>query len=181
MARTRFAQVFTDYCRSFWRRMRTCSQSRAGGDRSDFHADSVQDDITRGWQELARSVPRVEVWKGGTHAALERLKMFKSKLLADYDRQRNHPEVDGTSALSPYLHFGHLGPLTIALAVDAAAKADPSLQAARDAYFNELVVWRELAGNFGPYTPKDDSGGGAGNRAKQSIAEHRAVGTGGVY
>jgi deoxyribodipyrimidine photo-lyase len=137
-----------------------------------FHADSVQDDITRGWQELDHSVPPVEAWKGGTHAALERLKMFKSKLLADYDRQRNHPEVDGTSALSPYLHFGHLGPLTIALAVDAAAKADPSLQAARDAYFNELVVWRELAVNFVRYTPKYDSWECAENWAKQSIAEH---------
>ena len=36
-------------------------------------------------------------------------------------RTRNHPEIAGTSRLSPYLHFGNIGPLTIALAVKKAA------------------------------------------------------------
>ena len=70
---------------------------------------------------------------------------------------RNRPEVDGTSALSPYLHFGHIGPLTIALAVEAAAKKNPKLQPAKERYFNELIAWRELAVNFVRYTPKYDS------------------------
>jgi deoxyribodipyrimidine photo-lyase len=69
-------------------------------------------------------------------------------MLANYDRDRNRPEVDGSSKMSPYLHFGHIGPVTIALAVDAAAKKNPKLKAARDSYFNELIVWRELAVNF---------------------------------
>jgi deoxyribodipyrimidine photo-lyase len=137
-----------------------------------FHADSVHEDITRGWKDFDRSVGPVEAWRGGTHAALKRLKLFTERLLGDYDAQRNHPEIDGTSCMSPYLHFGHVSPLTVALAVDAAAKANPKLKEARDSYFNELIVWRELAINFVRYTPKYDSPDCAESWAKSTIAEH---------
>ena len=137
-----------------------------------FHADSVHEDMTRDWKGFDRSVAPVEAWKGGAHAALKRLKVFAGRLLEDYDAQRNHPETDGTSMMSPYLHFGHIGPVTIALAVDAAAKANPKLNAARDSYFNELIVWRELAINFVRYTPKYDSPECAETWAKTTIAEH---------
>jgi len=137
-----------------------------------FHAESVREEITRGWKDLDRSVPPVDAWQGGTHAARKRLKLFTGKLLEHYDTQRNHPETDGTSCMSPYLHYGHIGPVTIALAVDAAAKTDPELQAARDGYFNELIVWRELAVNFVRYTPNYDSPDCAEAWAKQTIAEH---------
>ena len=137
-----------------------------------FFADSVAEDMTRGWKELDRSVGPVEAWTGGTHAALKRLKVFTGRMLQDYEAQRNHPEVDGTSALSPYLHYGHIGPVTIALAVEAAVRREPSLQAARDSYFNELIAWRELAVNFVKYTPNYDTAECAEAWAKKSIAEH---------
>ncbi len=138
----------------------------------NFHADSVHEDMTRGWTNLDRSVGPVEAWKGGTNAALKRLKLFTGKLLENYETQRNHPEVDGTSCLSPYLHYGHIGPVTIALAVEAAAKKNTKLKSARDSYFNELIAWRELAINFVRYTPNYDSPGCAENWAKTTIAEH---------
>lgn len=137
-----------------------------------FHADSVHEDMTREWKNFDRSVAPVEAWNGGTRAGLKRLKIFTGKLLEAYDSQRNHPEIDGTSCMSPYLHFGHVGPITIALAVDAAVKANPKLRAARDSYFNELIVWRELAVNFVRYTPKYESPECAEAWAKATIAEH---------
>jgi deoxyribodipyrimidine photo-lyase len=137
-----------------------------------FQADSVYEDMTRGWPDFDRSVAPVEAWKGGSHAALKRLKLFTGRLLEDYDAQRNHPEIDGTSCMSPYLHFGHIGPIQIALAVEAAVRANPTLRAARDSYFNELIVWRELAINFVRYTPKYDSPECAESWAKTTIAEH---------
>ncbi len=137
-----------------------------------FYSDSVHEDMTREWKDFDRSVAPVEAWKGGTRAGLKRLKLFTGKLLEDYDGQRNHPETDGTSCMSPYLHFGHVGPMTIALAVDAAAKANPKLRVARDSYFNELIVWRELAVNFVRYTPKYDSPECAESWAKTTIYEH---------
>jgi deoxyribodipyrimidine photo-lyase len=137
-----------------------------------FQADSVHEDMTHGWKDLDRSVKPVATWHGGTHAALKRLKHFTTSLLETYDEQRNHPEVDGTSALSPYLHYGHIGPITIALAIDAAVKANPALKPARDSYFNELIAWRELAVNFVKYTPYYDSVDSAENWARQTIKEH---------
>ena len=88
-------------------------------------ADDVRADITRGWRDFDRSVQPVPAWQGGHRAAMRRLQHFCGTLLASYDRDRNHPETDGSSKLSPWLHFGHIGPLTIALAVDAAAKKNP--------------------------------------------------------
>lgn len=137
-----------------------------------FQADSVHEDMTRGWKDFDRSVRPVAAWTGGTHAGLERLKLFTGELLRDYEVQRNKPEADGTSCMSPYLHYGHLGPQTIALAVDAAAKADPALKTARDSYFNELIAWRELTINFVKYQPNYDNAECAEAWAKKTIAEH---------
>ena len=134
--------------------------------------DDVRTDITAGWKDFDRSVLPVEAWQGGHRAARARLKLFCAEMLASYDRDRNHPETDGSSKMSPWLHFGHIGPQTIALTVDAAAKTNPKLQAARDSYFNELIVWRELAVNFVRYQPQYDSPACADNWARQTIAQH---------
>ena len=137
-----------------------------------FHTDSVHEDMTRDWKDFDRSVGPVEAWKGGMHAGLVHLEHFTSKLLSEYEVQRNRPEVDGTSSMSPYLHYGHVGPQTIALAVDDAVKANPTLQSARDSYFNELIAWRELAINFVRYQPNYDSADCAEEWAKRTIADH---------
>jgi len=137
-----------------------------------FHADSLTDDMTLGWDHLDRSVPPVAAWQGGTRAALKRLELFTAKMLAAYDETRNHPEMDGTSALSPYLHYGHIGPQTIALAVEAAARGNPAIAKARDSFINELIVWRELAVNFVLYCPRYDTADCAENWARETIAEH---------
>jgi deoxyribodipyrimidine photo-lyase len=93
-----------------------------------LHADNVREDMTRGWHDFDRSVQPVEAWTGGHKAAMKRLHTFCNDMLASYDKDRSRPEVDGSSRMSPYLHFGHIGPQTIALAVDAAAKKYPHMQ-----------------------------------------------------
>ncbi len=137
-----------------------------------FASDSVHEDMTKDWKNFDRSVPPVEAWKGGTHAGLGHLRHFTTKLLSEYEVQRNHPEAEGTSSMSPYLHYGHVGSQTIALAVDAGVKDNPTLKSARDSYFNELIAWRELAINFVRYQPNYDSADCAENWAKTTIAEH---------
>src|SRR5208283_4301442 len=73
-------------------------------------------DITQNWQ-LDRSIAPVSEWRGGSKEALRLLREFIEHKLRGYATGRNHPETDHTSRLSPYLHFGHIGPLTVALAV----------------------------------------------------------------
>ncbi len=137
-----------------------------------FHADDLHGDMTAGWKDLDRSVRPLPEWQGGTHAGLKRLKLFVSKMLADYDDKRNHPEMDGTSAMSPYLHYGHVCSQTIMLAVEEAVAANPSLKPARDSYLNELVAWRELSVNFVKYCADYDNANAAEDWAKKTIAEH---------
>ncbi len=137
-----------------------------------FESFKVTDDVTAGWRNFDRSVKPVDAFTGGTHAALKRLKYFVDHLLADYGKQRNHPEIDGTSQMSPYLHFGHISPLTIALAVEAARKEGKATKAACDAYLDELIGWRELSVNYVKHVPKYDSIEGAPEWAQKTLREH---------
>jgi deoxyribodipyrimidine photo-lyase len=50
-----------------------------------------------------------ETWTPGEAGAFERLEAACS-VAADYDKHRDRPDLDGTSRLSPHLHFGELSP-----------------------------------------------------------------------
>ena len=70
--------------------------------------------------------------------------MFCEGALADYTRRRSDPNDDeGTSRLSPYLHFGQISPAEVA----RAALASPHAAEAQK-FIDELVTWRELSLNF---------------------------------
>jgi len=85
-------------------------------------------------------------WLPGEDAALKRLKKFTTGAMADYADRRNLPDVDGTSALSPYLHFGELGPRQIWAAVRALSKDSGVFPANRGGQvFLSEVGWREFA------------------------------------
>lgn len=135
-------------------------------------ADDVHEDITRGWHNFDRSVKPVEAWKGGRKEAWRRLGSFVEDKLEKYADNRKHPERDTTSRLSPYLHYGHIGPLSIANAINEAVKRDPKLGPARDSYFDEVITWRELSVNFCRYQPEYDNTGCVDNWAAQTIAKH---------
>jgi len=137
-----------------------------------FESFAVKDDVTAGWKNFDRSVKPVDSFTGGTHAALKRLKHFVGHGLADYATQRNHPEVDGTSMMSPYLHFGHISPVTIALACEEAVRQGKVSQTVRDSYINELVGWRELSVNFVKHVPNYDSIECAPEWAQKTLREH---------
>ncbi len=116
------------------------------------------------------SASPVATIRGGTRAARAALTRFLRERLAGYAANRNHPELDGTSQLSPYLHFGHIGPREVARAVrDAAAPRED-----RDAFLEEFIVRRELAVNFVRFNPRYDSLDGCEPWARRTLAAHRA-------
>ena len=133
---------------------------------------SLEDDITAGFSKLDRTVGPVDTFTGGTHPALRRLSEFVSLELKDYEVARNHPEVRGTSRLSPYLHFGNVGPITIALAVKKAVAEGMATAAAGDKYLDELIGWRELAVLFVHHEPNYDDWECAAPWARKTLIEH---------
>ena len=132
-----------------------------------LHSLLPDSDITEGWS-IDRTVAPSSHFKGGTNEALRLLSQFVKRKLKRYGKDRNHPEIDGTSRLSPYLHFGHISPLTVALAAQksSARKTD------RESFIDELLVWRELAINFVTYNPNYDNFESGENWAHRTLAEH---------
>lgn len=137
-----------------------------------FHADDVEKDMTAGWKDLDRTVGAAPDLRGGAHAAHARLKLFVDKLLPGYGHNRNHPDLDATSILSPYLHYGHISSLTIYLAVEAAVEKDKSLRESADGFLDELVTWRELCTNYVRYNPHYDDPECAEDWARKTVASH---------
>jgi deoxyribodipyrimidine photo-lyase len=132
-----------------------------------LHMLDMDADFSKEWK-LDRSVPKAESWHGGTEEGMKMLRAFVQEKLASYPEMRNRPEEDGTSRLSPYLHFGHISPLTVALAVkNAQAPAR-----AKDAFLDQLIVQRELAVNFVRFNPAYDALESLEPWAERSFAEH---------
>jgi len=129
-------------------------------------------DITQGFNKLDRSVGPVEALHGGTKAALKRLHEFTETQLAGYDEKRNHPETRGTSQMSPYLHYGHISPLTIALAVQDVEARGKAGKEVCDKYLDELIGWRELSVLFCKYNPNYDNWECAEPWARKTLLAH---------
>jgi deoxyribodipyrimidine photo-lyase len=129
---------------------------------------SIDCDITDGWAKLDRSVSPVSTWKGGTSEAFRLLREFIEHKLRGYGVNRNKPELDHTSRLSPYLHFGHISPVTVALSVEKtdAPKAD------KEAFLNQIITWRELAVNLVRFNDNYDNFECAEPWAHRTLAQH---------
>jgi len=85
-------------------------------------------------------------WLPGEKAAGDRLSRFLDNAMAAYPGDRDRPDRDGTSRLSPYLHFGAVSPRQAWHAVQSRAAADSAPGAARGAEtFLRQLVWREFA------------------------------------
>ncbi|MFZ0538258.1 MAG: deoxyribodipyrimidine photo-lyase [Candidatus Sulfotelmatobacter sp.] len=124
-------------------------------------------DITQNWQ-LDGSVAPVSKWRGGSNEALRLLRDFLKHKLSGYGTGRNQPENDHTSRLSPYLHFGHIGPITVALAIE---KADAP-KADKEAFLNQLIIWRELSVNLVHFNPDYDNFECGEEWAHRTLAKH---------
>lgn len=103
--------------------------------------------------DIDHSVTPSPLYRGGSGQGRTRLENFTNEILSEYETTRNKPERDGSSRLSPYLHFGFISSLEVALAVQAA----DAPESAKEAYLEELIVRRELSFNLTLRNPKYDS------------------------
>ena len=130
------------------------------------------DDIENVLQNLNLdcSVPPIsDLFKGGTCQAVNRFNRFIHHRLIHYDDHSNQPQTDDISHMSPYLHFGQISPLYLALKISRAADALNNL---KEAYIEQLIVRRELAMNFAYYTSDYDAYTCIPGWAEKTLAEH---------
>ncbi|HSH09573.1 MAG TPA: deoxyribodipyrimidine photo-lyase [Oceanipulchritudo sp.] len=78
-------------------------------------------------------------WDPTRKGGLERMESFLAGEVVRYATARDFPSADGTSRLSPYLHFGQIGPREVAAAIRRTSPGP-----GRETFHRELV-WREFA------------------------------------
>lgn len=90
----------------------------------------------------------------GEGKAARRLDAFITDIVADYDRTRDLPSLNGTSNLSENLAFGEISPRTC---WHAGQRARAEGKAGAETFLKELV-WREFAYHLAHHTPRILSG-----------------------
>ncbi len=116
--------------------------------------------------EIDKSVKKVKDFHGGTTEAKKHLENFLRAKLEYYEELRNDPTKETGSNMSPYLHFGQISPIYIALRV---METDTP---GKDAYLEQLIVRRELSANFVFYNKNYDSFDGLPEWAKKTLKDH---------
>jgi len=97
------------------------------------------------------------------------LDAFVEQHLKTYPYRRNNAaDENGVSRLSPYLHFGLIGPRTIAKAVRA---ADVTANA-KWKYLDELLTWREYFHYLAYHDSEANKFSSVPEKPRQSLIEH---------
>ncbi|MFA5423264.1 MAG: deoxyribodipyrimidine photo-lyase [Phycisphaerae bacterium] len=100
--------------------------------------------------EIDKSVGRCGNFTGGTSQAKKKLRRFIKEKLDSYAQFRNDPGRDYQSDMSPYLHFGQISPLYVAMAISKTKSKS------KKDYLEELIIRRELSHNFVYYNKDYD-------------------------
>ncbi len=123
--------------------------------------DTILSQIT-----IDRTVPASSIIRGGNAEVHHRFGQFLTKRLDGFAEERNDPGGDGGSGMSPYLHFGQVSPVTLALqAQEQGGDGVP-------AFLEELIVRRELAVNFVRYNNAYDSFASLPAWAQKTLMRH---------
>ena len=98
---------------------------------------------------------------------IECLRRFVERKLERYGEDHNHPDLDGSSRLSPYLHFGHVSAHDVFAAImtherwttrrlgrsaGGAREGWWGVSPSAEMFLDQLLVWRELAFNGSAWT-----------------------------
>ena len=118
---------------------------------------------------IDHTLPPSSDFEASAAAATARLDTFVASHLERYKWTRNNPvEAGAGSMLSPYLHFGLIGPRRIARVVcDADVHA-----AARWKFLDELLTWREWFHYLCLHHPAPETFSFVPERPRRSLEEH---------
>lgn len=167
--------------------------------------DGIPDDVARRWpaaseamlaasSEALKALPidhavAPAALVGGASAASRLLEAFLDDKLSRYADERNQPERDVASGLSPYLHFGHVSvhdafarlaaregwsPASLAAKATGERSGWWGMSVPAEAFLDELVTWREVGFNFASLRADHDRYASLPDWAKATLAAHAA-------
>jgi len=115
--------------------------------------------------------------KPGYMHGMDTLRFFMKEKLPAYASEKNDPNGNILSNLSPFLHFGQLSAQRIALEIKQNAKEDDNTRS----FLEELIIRRELSDNFCYYNENYDDFEGFPRWAKDTLKDHWNDGREKVY
>ena len=115
--------------------------------------------------DIDKSVKK-SIFDGGEKRAKKKLDDFIKNKLDKFPDFRNDPSKDYVSNLSPYLHFGQISPVYIALKINETDSPN------KESFLEELIVRRELSMNFVFYNKDYDSISSVPGWAKNTLKKH---------
>jgi deoxyribodipyrimidine photo-lyase len=120
--------------------------------------------------EIDHAVQAVPAVAPGLTAARARLDAFCADALSNYAERRNDPgDQDGSSRLSPYLHFGQISAAEVARTVRERGRPEEV-----EKFYDELLTWRELSLNFCVRNRAFGTLDGLPNWVRENMARHAA-------
>lgn len=115
-------------------------------------------------------------YDSGEKAAILAVEKFIKEGIDIYNEIKNDPSKNGTSNLSPYLHFGQVSSLRVVLEI---LKKYPSIEfpftsenLSVESFLEEIIVRKELSDNYCYYNKNYNNFEGAKDWAKSSYLEH---------
>ena len=133
---------------------------------NSFSIDNIYESLNQ--LSIDSSVPPSPFYQGGTSQAKKLLNRFIEEKIYQYASLSNDPSQDYLSHMSPYLHFGQISSLYIALRVQEETPIEVSGN-----YIEELIVRREVAINYVYYNPTYDQIKGLPQWAGNTLKEHK--------
>ena len=121
--------------------------------------------------EINHSIQPSISFLGGSAAAQKHLAVFLDNRLSRYARDKNQPSKHATSDLSPYLHFGHISSLEVAMKTREHAQEHKLMDGE---FLEELIVRRELSFNFARFSPGVETLDILPAWCRRTMAEHAA-------
>ena len=136
---------------------------------------------------IDHSVHSVKHVKGGFREASIKWNSFLTSRLLDYGEKRNQPEQNGSSGLSPYLHFGHISSHQILDEIFTRYKWDISnitppndgrrsgwwgLPKDVESFLDQVITWRDLGFLHCHKIKNHEEYESLPEWAKQTLAEH---------
>ncbi len=137
---------------------------------------------------IDQTVREVDI-RGGAGAAKRQWQQFLATGLEHYGTDRNHPDTDASSGLSPWLHFGHVSVHRLFRELAERESWGPErlgdprqtrggrsgwwgMEESTESFLDELITWRELGFNMCFRNRRYDRWESLPEWARQTLAEH---------
>jgi deoxyribodipyrimidine photo-lyase len=136
-------RIYTPFRNAWWERWHADPPCLPGPLRLPPPIPGLHSEASPGASEFGVAGDETALPTAGESAAARRLAAFVGGPLAHYARDRDRPDLDGTSRLSPYLRFGAISIRSCVRAALDAMQAEPRIRDGARKWIDELI-WRDF-------------------------------------